>query len=222
MNIITTLLALTAMCMGKPASIVVRNDPYASITISVNGIYQPKSTDPAVVAAYAQTAQTCGPDEDAALQTLFSSGQYQSDTGDTRDNITVTDLAFQTWAIQQPTWTTVKLRCDSEQDHLAALEYSVKQASPTSTAQESRQSRAPSGTSTLTESPTASDATKSGLPGGGVVHRSQPVAFITLTDCAAGLLMKSEDKSWMELQGVTAACILQVLEGNEARDAGRT
>ncbi|KAJ7024815.1 hypothetical protein C8F04DRAFT_1269958 [Mycena alexandri] len=91
MNIITTLLALTAMCMGKPASIVVRNDPYASQNPPIQLLWPPT----------AQTAQTCGPDEDAALQTLFSSGQYQSDTGDTRDNITVTDLAFQTWAIQQ-------------------------------------------------------------------------------------------------------------------------
>ncbi|KAJ7736852.1 hypothetical protein B0H16DRAFT_1891812 [Mycena metata] len=197
MKTISILFALTAMCLGKPSSVVVRDDsnPYASMTVSVPGIYQPTSTNSAVVAAYAQTVQACGPDEDAALQKLLASGDYQSETGDTRDNITITDTAFNAWAVQQPTFSTVSLRCEGDEDNLGAVAVSVKQASESLAAQSSASgsvtttgqspSRAPSGTSTLTESAAASNATKSGLAGGGVVQRAQPVALIV---SAAGSL----------------------------------
>ncbi|KAJ7496675.1 hypothetical protein FB451DRAFT_1162810 [Mycena latifolia] len=184
---VSAIFASIAMCTSTPARNFVHDDPYASITGSLTGEPHPTSTASAVVNAYGQAVQMCGPNIDAALKQLLP--MYGPAIGFDASNITVTDQGFLSWAHEQPTFNTADLQCQDTENALfnAVNENSEtnSSASPTTISGSGLAGSAPPLTTppvSVTESSkgagSSAPSATSPLPGGAINHASQPLVVM--------------------------------------------
>ncbi|KAJ7163453.1 hypothetical protein C8R43DRAFT_1104584 [Mycena crocata] len=190
-------------CAGLIPGHVARQDP--TLTTSISGISAPTSTAPAVVDAYQNVLQKCGPDLDSAKQTALE--EYNEDVISQQSGAAnVTDPnnpQFLTWAgVNAPVLNQAQDVCVGAKNELAKAESTeTTSSSPASSSPTGSSlpiaSSSPASTSNPVTSPasgttiassTGASAPSSSLPGDGVRLNSQPMfVFAGLIGIMVGL-----------------------------------
>ncbi|KAJ7099386.1 hypothetical protein B0H15DRAFT_944796 [Mycena belliarum] len=171
---------LLGLCTGTSAVLRARDDPYATIS-SLTGVPRPKSTASAIVNAYAQAVQSCGPKVDAALESMIP--MYGDATGVDVSEITITDPQFRQWAEQQPTVETANLFCEEAENALFAAEDTAHSSAPhTTTSGITGSGSSPPGDSGASRTGTSTRVTSpapSASHNGAIEHGYQPLIVAT-------------------------------------------